>query len=76
MNKNILKVKFIFFLDPSSSMRLPVTLVLLTLISGWVSGDQPVLLELYYESMCPDCQEFIADQLYNTWTSLHKTGLY
>ncbi|KAL4218561.1 antigen processing and presentation of exogenous peptide antigen via MHC class I [Mactra antiquata] len=31
---------------------------------------KPVNLTLYYESLCPDCKQFINDQLYNVWKTL------
>ena len=34
----------------------------------------PVLVELYYESLCPYCKEFINDQLFPTFTKLANTG--
>uniref|UniRef100_A0A3Q0RVC2 Gamma-interferon-inducible lysosomal thiol reductase n=1 Tax=Amphilophus citrinellus TaxID=61819 RepID=A0A3Q0RVC2_AMPCI len=30
----------------------------------------PVSVTLYYESLCPDCREFITQQLFPTWTML------
>jgi hypothetical protein len=34
----------------------------------------PVLVELYHESLCPYCKEFINDQLYPTFVKLADTG--
>ena len=34
----------------------------------------PVLVELYYESLCPYCKEFINEQLFPTFTKLANTG--
>jgi len=34
----------------------------------------PVLVELYHESLCPYCREFITDQLYPTYVKLADTG--
>jgi len=34
---------------------------------NWISADAPLVnMELYYESLCPDCKEFITKQLYPT----------
>ncbi|XP_033110696.1 gamma-interferon-inducible lysosomal thiol reductase-like [Anneissia japonica] len=35
----------------------------------------PVNLTLYYESLCPDCKQFIAEQLQPTWEKLGATGI-
>ena len=48
--------------------------LMVVLMSGRVTGSDPVLLELYYESMCPACQQFISGQLFDTWKALQKTG--
>jgi hypothetical protein len=37
---------------------------------------RPVHLDLYYESLCPDCSEFITTQLYPTWRKLLNTGIH
>ena len=39
-----------------------------------VSAQEPVLMELYYESLCPYCQDFIATQMTPTWDNLESTG--
>ncbi|XP_071952050.1 gamma-interferon-inducible lysosomal thiol reductase-like [Antedon mediterranea] len=35
----------------------------------------PVNVELYLESLCPDCKRFIAEQLEPTWGKLASTGI-
>lgn len=35
----------------------------------------PVKVELYYESLCPDCQDFINNQFYYTWRLLQNSGI-
>lgn len=49
----------------------------------WVEDDevQPVMLELYFESLCPGCRHFITTMLYPTWkkfldTKILKIQLY
>lgn len=37
---------------------------------------KPVKVELYYEALCPDCQEFMKHQLYPTFQRLFKTGIF
>ena len=39
------------------------------------SNTDPVSIELYYESLCPFCRQFITEQLYPTWNKLLKTGI-
>ena len=34
----------------------------------------PVKLELYYESYCPGCRDFLTNHLYPVWKTLQKTG--
>ena len=34
----------------------------------------PVLIELYYESLCPYCMKFMREQLSPTWDLLRDTG--
>ncbi|GFR63173.1 interferon-gamma-inducible lysosomal thiol reductase [Elysia marginata] len=36
---------------------------------------KPVNFTLYYESLCPDCQDFISSQLGPTWTKVKDTKL-
>jgi len=36
---------------------------------------EPVSVELYYESLCPDCREFISDQFYPSWVLLQDSGI-
>ena len=38
--------------------------------------SEPVALELYYESLCPYCQDFIKTQLTPTWDTLRDTGIF
>lgn len=40
-----------------------------------MATDQPVLVEAYFESLCPDSIRFITTQLYPTWQKLEKTGI-
>ena len=35
-----------------------------------------VNLDLYYESLCPDCSGFIHEQLIPTWNRLRNTGIF
>ncbi|KAI1286750.1 Gamma-interferon-inducible lysosomal thiol reductase [Halotydeus destructor] len=45
-------------------------ILLLCLVTATVADDSPVKVSLYYESLCPYCQEFITDQLYPTFKKL------
>lgn len=36
---------------------------------------EPVSVQLYYESLCPDCREFISNQFYPSWKLLEKSGI-
>ena len=35
---------------------------------------EPVLVELYYESLCPGCRQFITGMLSPTWDLMKGTG--
>ena len=35
---------------------------------------EPVLVELYYESLCPGCRQFITSMLGPTWDLMRDTG--
>ena len=37
--------------------------------------DSPVLVELYYESFCPGCRNFITTQLYTAFDKLRDSGI-
>ncbi len=39
------------------------------------NNASPVLVELYYESYCPDCRQYIQGELQRTWQKLGKTGM-
>jgi len=39
------------------------------------SNADPVSIELYYESLCPFCRQFITEQLYPTWNKLLDTEI-
>ena len=72
-------------------MRLCSSLLPLLVIASSVSGfvldlhysqsrvvtmdDTPVLVELYYESLCPGCRNFISTMLYPTFDKLRDTGI-
>ena len=44
-------------------------------IDVWSKADKsPVKLELFYESLCPGCRNFITNHLYKTWKKLQKSG--
>ncbi|XP_071953270.1 gamma-interferon-inducible lysosomal thiol reductase-like [Antedon mediterranea] len=43
--------------------------------NGSEAAPPPVNVALYYESLCPGCKEFIADQLRPTWMKLGSTGI-
>lgn len=36
------------------------------------ADDELLNIEVYYESLCPDCQNFVTLQLYPTWKKLGK----
>lgn len=42
-------------------------------VQSWKA--EPVAITLYYESMCPDCKQVFAEQLYPTWKKLAATGI-
>ena len=39
-------------------------------------ANRPVQIELYYEALCPDCQQFMKEQLYPAFQKLYKTGIF
>ena len=39
------------------------------------AGPSPVTVELYYESLCPGCRQFISTMLFPTFTKLADTGI-
>ena len=39
-----------------------------------LQNDTPVKLELYYESLCFACQNFISGPLQEAWKSLQSSG--
>lgn len=41
-----------------------------------VSDANPVLIELYYESLCGGCRQFILEQLYPAFQKLFSTGIF
>jgi len=55
-------------------MKILIFLETLLLFSPIVFAIQPVHLELYYESLCPDCSGFIINQLLPTWNKLKNTS--
>ena len=45
-------------------------------IDFWSKAEKsPVKLELFYESLCPGCRNFITNHLYKTWKKLKKSGI-
>merc|ERR1719495_2646461 len=50
-----------------------VWLLLYVLLPTFVYTTTPLHLDLYYESLCPDCSVFITRQLYPTWNKLKNT---
>ncbi|XP_071502332.1 gamma-interferon-inducible lysosomal thiol reductase-like [Diadema antillarum] len=40
-----------------------------------VTDAPPVQLELYYESLCPDCRQYIQNQLWPTWQKIGDSGI-
>ena len=61
-------------------MELRTLLVLMLLMQSTTSvesslqNDAPVKLELYYESLCFACQNFISGPLQEAWKSLQSSG--
>lgn len=43
-------------------------------VDGFVKPET-VQVELYYEALCPDCQQFFREQFYPTWKKLENTGM-
>ena len=37
--------------------------------------EAPIKVELYYESLCPGCRNFITTMLYPAWEKLKDTGI-
>jgi len=47
-----------------------------SLSSQLITRDEaPVLVELYYESLCPGCRAFLTTQLFPAYTKLQDTGI-
>lgn len=42
----------------------------------YINSSPVVQVDLYYEALCPFCRDFITSQLYPTWTTLSKTGIF
>ena len=40
-----------------------------------VENVQPVVVALYYETLCPECQHFITHQMWPTFQALGKSGI-
>jgi len=40
-----------------------------------LNAAQPIKVTLYYESLCPDCKQFILYQLYPTYQALASSGI-
>ena len=51
-----------------------VSLAVLGLLVAAASAQDPVHMDLYYESLCPYCQDFIQNQMTPTWDNLESTG--
>ena len=45
-----------------------------TSVESSLQSDAPVKLELYYESLCFACQNFISGPLQEAWKSLQSSG--
>ena len=60
----------------TDSIKMMFKALLLLFASGLVcqTASGSVLVELYYESLCPYCKEFINDQLFPTYKKLENTG--
>jgi len=41
-----------------------------------VQDNKPVIIELYYESFCGGCRDFIAQQLFPAYQKLYSTGIF
>ena len=44
-------------------------------IGSSTAADEPVLFELYYESLCGGCRDMIRNQIYKAYTTLYETGI-
>ena len=75
---NISKMKgAVWSMESIMAFALVLTLPTFT-VEGKLSyrNAKSVHLDLYYESLCPDCSGFIQDQLLPSWNRLQNSGIF